>query len=96
MQTDSIAMLGSLADTALDLDRQPRRRCSACASRRMPADHDHRFGHGKAEALVALAQVVIITVSAIGIAWRAVERLLHGAQTAGDGLGIGVSLVAIA
>ena len=27
----------------------------------MPADHDHRFGHGKAEALVALAQVVLIS-----------------------------------
>ena len=30
----------------------------------VPADSDHRFGHGKAEALVALSQVVLITFSA--------------------------------
>ncbi len=29
-----------------------------------PADHDHRFGHGKAEALAALFQVMLITASA--------------------------------
>ena len=62
----------------------------------MPADHDHRFGHGKAEALVALAQVALIAVSAIGIAWRAVDRLINGAQTEAMGDGIAVSLLAIA
>ena len=51
----------------------------------MPADSDHRFGHGKAEALAALAQVALITVSAIGIAWRAVDRLINGARDRGDG-----------
>jgi ferrous-iron efflux pump FieF len=61
----------------------------------MPADSDHRFGHGKAEALVALAQVVLITVSAIGIGWRAVDRLLNGARTEAMGDGIAVSLLAI-
>ena len=62
----------------------------------VPADSDHRFGHGKAEALVALAQVALITVSAIGIAWRAVDRLMNGGETEAMGLGIGVSLLAIA
>ena len=62
----------------------------------MPADHDHRFGHAKAEALVALAQVVMITISAIGIAWRAVDRLINGSQTEALADGIAVSLLAIA
>ena len=62
----------------------------------MPADLDHRFGHGKAEALVALAQVVLITVSAIGIGWRAVDRLINGAQTEAMTDGIAVSMLAIA
>ena len=44
----------------------------------MPADRDHRFGHGKAEALAALVQVGLIAVSALGIGWRAVDRLLDG------------------
>jgi ferrous-iron efflux pump FieF len=93
--TDSTAMLGSLADTALDVIAS----LTTLAGVRIaaiPADQDHRFGHGKAEALVALAQVVLITVSAIGIAWRAVDRLINGAETEAMGLGIGVSLFAIA
>lgn len=93
--TDSTAMLGSLADTALDVLAS----LSTLAGVRIaaaPADRDHRFGHGKAEALVALAQVVLITVSAVGIAWRAVDRLLHGGATQAMDLGIAVSLFAIA
>ena len=93
--TDSTAMLGSLADTALDLVAS----LATLAGVRIaaqPADSDHRFGHGKAEALVALAQVVLIGVSALGIAWRAVDRLINGGATAEMGVGIGVSLFAIA
>jgi ferrous-iron efflux pump FieF len=92
--TDSTAMLGSLADTALDVIAS----LTTLAGVRiaaMPADLDHRFGHGKAEALVALAQVVLITVSAFGIAWRAGDRLVNGAKTEAMGLGILVSLLAI-
>jgi ferrous-iron efflux pump FieF len=93
--TDSTAMLGSLADTALDLVAS----LIALAGIRIaarPADHDHRFGHGKAEALVALGQVVLISASALGIGWRAIDRLINRAPTANAEFGIGVSLVAIA
>src|SRR3546814_9932424 len=62
----------------------------------MPADRNHRFGHGKAEALVALFQVVLIIVASIGIALRAIERIGSGATTANAEYGIGVSLIAIA
>lgn len=93
--TDSTAMLGSLADTALDLVASLAT-LTGVRIAAQPADHDHRFGHGKAEALVALGQVVLIAVSALGIAWRAVDRLIHGGTTAEMGIGIGVSLFAIA
>ena len=92
--TDSTAMLGSLADTALDVIAS----ITTLVGVRIaaaPADHDHRFGHGKAEALVALAQVGLISISAIGIAWRAVDRLINGGETAALELGVGVSLLAI-
>ena len=88
-------MLGSLADTALDVIASIATLVGVRIAA-VPADSDHRFGHGKAEALVALAQVALISVSAIGIAWRAVDRLMHGAQTEAMGLGIIVSLFAIA
>src|SRR4051812_11722553 len=92
--TDSTAMLGSLADTVLDVIASLTTLLGVRIAA-IPADSDHRFGHGKAEALVALAQVVMITMSAIGIAWRAVDRLVHGAATQAMDAGIAVSLLAI-
>ena len=94
-QTGSTAMLGSLADTALDVIASLTTLLGVHIAA-IPADHDHRFGHGKAEALVALAQVILIGVSAIGISWRAADRLINGAQTESMGDGIAVSLLAIA
>ena len=93
-RTGSTAMLGSLAYTTLDVIASLTTLVGVRIAA-MPADHDHRFGHGKAEALVALAQVVLITFSAIGIGWRAVDRLINGAQTEAMGDGIAVSVLAI-
>ena len=93
--TDSTAMLGSLADTALDVIASLTTLMGVRIAAQ-PADLDHRFGHGKAEALVALAQVVLIAASAVGIMWRAVDRLVQGAQTEAMGAGIAVSILAIA
>ncbi len=94
-ETGSTAMLGSLADTTLDLLAS----LATLAGVRiaaLPADHDHRFGHGKAEALVALVQVALIAVSAAGIGWRAGDRLINGGATEAMELGIAVSLLAMA
>ncbi|HVI99352.1 MAG TPA: cation diffusion facilitator family transporter [Sphingomonas sp.] len=93
--TGSVAMLGSLADTALDLLASLVTLYGVRLAA-TPADHDHRFGHGKAEALAALFQVGLITASAIGIAWRAIEALTSPVETHDAEFGIGVSLVAIA
>jgi ferrous-iron efflux pump FieF len=93
--TASMAMLGSMADTALDLIASLVT-LTGVRIAALPADSDHRFGHGKAEALVALFQTGIITVSAGWIGYRSLERLAAGAQTGSAELGIGVSLVAMA
>ncbi|WP_283938178.1 cation diffusion facilitator family transporter [Sphingomonas brevis] len=92
--TGSVAMLGSLADTMLDFVASLITffgvRWAA-----MPADEEHRYGHGKAEALAALIQVILITVSAMAIIWRATDRLMSGKPTEGLELGIGVSVIAM-
>ena len=95
METGSVAMLGSLADTSLDLLASLVTLFGVRVAAR-PADHNHRFGHGKAEALAALVQVVIITISAIAIGWRAIAKLMEGDRTAHAEYGIAVSAVAIA
>ena len=93
--TGSVAMLASLADTGLDLIASLVTLWGVRFAAQ-PADREHRFGHGKAEALAALFQVVVIALSALAIGWRAVARLTEGQVTARADYGIGVSVVAIA
>jgi ferrous-iron efflux pump FieF len=93
--TGSVAMLGSLADTGLDVVASLITLLGVRVAA-MPADHDHRFGHGKAEAIAAFVQVGIIAVSALAIGWRAVDRLMRGETTANAEYGIAVSVIAIA
>ncbi|WP_010162126.1 cation diffusion facilitator family transporter [Sphingomonas sp. PAMC 26617] len=92
--TGSVAMLGSLADSGLDLLASLVTLYGVRLAAQ-PADHDHRFGHGKAEALAALFQVMLITASAAGIGWRAVMALGSNEPTKGAEFGIGVSIIAI-
>ena len=94
LQTSSMAMLGSLADSTLDLVASIVVLLGVRVAA-LPADREHRFGHGKAEALAALVQVIIISISALLIGFESVKRLVAGAQTEAAELGIGVSMVAI-
>lgn len=93
--TGSTAMLGSLADTALDLVASLATLTGVWVAAQ-PDDEKHRFGHGKAEAIAAMFQVVLISISALGIAARAIEQFVSGARTGAAAEGIGVSLAAIA
>jgi hypothetical protein len=70
-RTGSTAMLGSLADTALDLVASLVTLAGVWIAAR-PADETHRFGHGKPEALAAMFQVILIVLSAAGIGFRAI------------------------
>src|SRR6185369_16105935 len=74
--TDSVAMLSSLIDSALDLVSSL---ITFLAIRQalIPADEDHRFGHGKAEALAGVAQAGFIAASAGGLLLTVVDRFLH-------------------
>jgi ferrous-iron efflux pump FieF len=93
-RSDSAALLGSLADTVLDLVASLATLLGVWIAAR-PADETHRFGHGKAEALAAMFQVVLITISATGIAYHSVQQWLGGSVVASAGEGIAVSVLAI-
>ncbi|MBB5684542.1 cation diffusion facilitator family transporter [Sphingobium boeckii] len=92
--TGSVAMLGSLADTALDLIASLVTLLGVRVAAQ-PADDKHRFGHGKAEAIAALFQVIVISMSALAIGARAISRLIAGEVTANAEYGIGVSIIAL-
>ncbi|HVR89974.1 MAG TPA: cation diffusion facilitator family transporter [Novosphingobium sp.] len=93
--TGSTAMLGSLADTMLDLVASVATLAGVWIAAQ-PADDDHRFGHGKAEALAAMFQVVLISISALSLAFRALTQLFAGARPQAASEGILVSALAMA
>lgn len=92
-RTGSTAMLGSLADTVLDLVASIATLIGVWIAAQ-PADREHRFGHGKAEALAAIVQVMLIGVSATGIAVRAISQLTGTVETSAASEGIAVSTIA--
>lgn len=92
--TGSTAMLGSLADSALDLVASLATLIGVWIAAQ-PADRNHRFGHGKAEAVAALVQIMLIVLSAFGIAIRSIQQLLEGVRVSAPEEGIGVSVIAI-
>ncbi len=95
-RTDSSAMLGSLADTMLDFVASLATLLGVWFAAQ-PADEEHRFGHGKAEALAAMFQVVLIALSASVIALRSTIRLVAGeTEVSAPDEGIAVSLIAMA
>lgn len=93
-RTGSVAVLASLADSLLDLVASLVT-LGGVHWAAQPADRQHRFGHGKAEALAALFQVAVIAISAFAILVRAIEQLSAGTISSDAEYGIGVSVVAI-
>lgn len=95
LMTGSIAMLSTLIDSVLDVAASVINLFAVRAAL-TPADHDHRFGHGKAEPLAGLGQAAFITGSALFIAINSI-RLLWAPQPIENGaLGVvvmGVSIV---
>lgn len=92
--TGSASMLGSLADSSLDLIASLVTLWSVQLAA-TPADRHHRFGHGKAEAIAAFFQVMLISISAFWIVVHSTELLIARAAPSRAGAGIAVSAVAL-
>lgn len=90
----SVALLGSLFDSVLDVAASLIN-FIAIRTALEPADKEHRFGHGKAEAIAGLFQAAIITGSAVFLGLESADRLVNPAPVAAIGIGIGVSIFAI-
>jgi len=87
----SVSLLAGLTDSLLDGAASLINLLAVHYSLR-PADEDHRYGHGKAEALAGLGQAVFISVSAILVGVQGVDRLLHPQPLGAQALGIAVIL----
>ena len=92
--TDSVAILSSLMDSLLDVGASLVN-MYAVAHALMPADREHRFGHGKAEALAGLAQSAFISGSALFLVAEAGQRLFEPHPIVRDEVGIAVMLLSL-
>ena len=92
--SDSVSLLAGLTDSALDAVASLLNLLAVQYALR-PADDDHRYGHGKAEALAGMAQALFIGASAVIIAVQAVERLQSPAPLGNTTAGIGVMLLSL-
>jgi ferrous-iron efflux pump FieF len=94
LSTQSISVLSSLVDSFLDVLASG---ITVIAIRvaLQPADSEHRFGHGKAEGLAALAQSAIITASAGFVLFKALQRLSDPQPIQQPEAGIGIMLLSI-
>ena len=94
LATGSIALLGSLFDSVLDFSISFIN-FFVVRHALTPADDEHRFGHGKAEALAALAQALVISVSAILLIMQSVDRFFNPQPISHGVIGIVVIVIAI-
>jgi ferrous-iron efflux pump FieF len=85
--TGSVSVLASLVDSLMDAGASLVNLLAVHWSL-MPPDDEHRFGHGKAEALAALGQATFIAGSAVFLGLQAVDRLLHPQPVAEPGVGL--------
>ena len=94
LMTDSVAMLSSLADSCIDAVASL---VTLFAVRHAltPADREHRFGHGKAEALAGLGQAAFIAASVVFVVFKAGDRLVHPAPVEKGVVGIVAMALAI-
>ncbi len=93
LATGSVSVLASLVDSTMDAGASLVNLFAVRWSL-MPADREHRFGHGKAQALAALGQAAFIAGSAGFLALEATDRLLHPRPL--EEIGIGLAVVAFA
>ena len=92
--TNSLSLLATSIDSILDFGASI---VNLIAIRHalQPADKEHRFGHGKAEALASLAQAAFIAGSGIFLFLESVERFLEPRVVHNTDIGIGIMVVAI-
>lgn len=93
--TDSVSLLSSLVDSVLDMFASVVN-FFAVRQALVPADEQHRFGHGKAEPLAGLGQAAFISGSSLFICFESFHRLLQPVQIQQGYIGMLVMVFSLA
>ncbi len=95
LMTGSSSLLASLTDSLMDISASLIN-LFALRYSLTPADHDHSFGHGKAESLASLAQAAFITGSALVLVMNGISRLIKPEPLNNLSIGIWVTIGSLA
>ena len=94
LMTGSVSLLASLVDSVMD-SIASLINFFAIRYSLVPADEEHRFGHGKAEALAGLGQAVFIAGSSVFLIHQSVTKLMDPQPISENGAGVAVMLFSI-
>ena len=92
--TGSVALLTSAVDALVDMAASLATLLGVRYAER-PPDRDHRFGHGKGEAVAGFTQSAFLAGAAIVLAFQSTERLIFPAPVKQLGLGLGVMIASL-
>lgn len=92
--SDSVSVLVSLIDSALDCLISVLTLAGVRYAQR-PPDRTHRFGHGKAEPLAALAQGAFIVGMSLLLVWESLKRLVYPEPVGPNMPAIGIMVLSI-
>jgi ferrous-iron efflux pump FieF len=95
LMTDSVSLLSTLLDSLLDAAASLVN-LVAVRTALVPADAEHRFGHGKAEPLAAMGQSTFIAGSALFLLVEAGNRVVNPSAIQNSGIGLAVMVFSIA
>ena len=95
LMTGSSSLLASLTDSLMDISASLIN-LFALRYSLTPADHDHSFGHGKAESLASLAQAAFITGSALVLVMNGISRLINPEPIKNLDIGLWVTVGSLA
>ena len=93
-ETDSISLLGSLADSLMDFLASIFVFIAISFSL-LPADEKHRFGYGKSEGLVVFIQSLLIGVSGLYVFSEAIQRFIHPIKINQPSVAVWIIIVSI-
>ncbi|ATX78711.1 ferrous-iron efflux pump FieF [Mariprofundus aestuarium] len=94
LMTDSVSLMATLIDSCLDA-LASMVNLIAVRHALAPADKQHRFGHGKAEALAGLGQATFITGSSLFLLLEAISHFWNPQPISEMPIGITIMIVSI-
>lgn len=91
-ETNAMVILASVLESVIDAIASAAALFALRTAHKGP-DHNHRYGHGKAEPLVTLGQAAFVAGSGVYFILESIQRMLNPEPLQSTGIGIAVMMV---